>query len=87
MKHIKGQKHCCFLFIAELLLTFFLFSVLQFGFLTIFVAAFPLGPLCCLLNNIIEIRSDAMKFIVDMRRPVADRVGDIGKDIRNTFHL
>ena len=54
--------------------------MLQFGFLTIFVAAFPLGPLCCLLNNIIEIRSDAMKFIVDMRRPVADRVGDIGKD-------
>ena len=55
-----------------------LFSVLQYGFLTIFVAAFPLGPLCCLLNNIIEIRSDAMKFIIDMKRPVAERLPDIG---------
>ena len=61
-------------------------AVLQFGFLTIFVAAFPLGPLCCLLNNIIEIRSDAMKFITDMRRPVADRVADIGI-IMNISHL
>jgi hypothetical protein len=35
------------------------FSVLQFGFITIFVAAFPLAPLCALLNNWMEIRLDA----------------------------
>ncbi|XP_052808773.1 anoctamin-1-like isoform X3 [Mya arenaria] len=56
----------------------YLEMVLQFGFLTIFVAAFPLGPLCCLLNNIIEIRADALKFSTDLRRPLAERASDIG---------
>jgi hypothetical protein len=36
-----------------------MFPVLQFGFITIFVAAFPLAPLCALLNNWMEIRLDA----------------------------
>ncbi|KAK3592615.1 hypothetical protein CHS0354_008152 [Potamilus streckersoni] len=56
----------------------YLEMVLQFGFLTIFVAAFPIGPLCCLLNNIIEIRFDALKFTTDLRRPVAEKTADIG---------
>ncbi|XP_060605683.1 anoctamin-4-like isoform X3 [Ruditapes philippinarum] len=56
----------------------YLEMVLQFGFLTIFVAAFPLGPLCCLLNNMIEIRFDALKFTTDLRRPLGERAGDIG---------
>ncbi|XP_076340392.1 anoctamin-7-like isoform X2 [Tachypleus tridentatus] len=43
--------------------------VLQFGFVTIFVVAFPLAPLFALLNNITEIRLDARKFF--LRRPVA----------------
>ena len=30
--------------------------VIQFGFITIFVAAFPLAPLFALINNILEIR-------------------------------
>ncbi|KAH3724496.1 hypothetical protein DPMN_050315 [Dreissena polymorpha] len=48
-----------------------------YGFLTILVAAFPLGPLCCLLNNIIEIRTDAVKFATDLRRPLAERAAGI----------
>ncbi|KAM4676011.1 anoctamin-4-like [Discoglossus pictus] len=52
--------------------------VLQFGFTTIFVAAFPLAPLLALLNNIIEIRLDAYKFITQWRRPLASRAKDIG---------
>lgn len=56
----------------------YLEMVLQFGFLTIFVAAFPLGPLCCLLNNVIEIRADALKFTTDLRRPLAEQADDIG---------
>lgn len=62
-------------------LFFFLFSslVLQFGFTTIFVAAFPLAPLLALLNNIIEIRLDAYKFVTQWRRPLASRAKDIGK--------
>jgi len=33
-----------------------LFSVIQYGFVTLFVAAFPLAPLLALINNIFEIR-------------------------------
>lgn len=55
------------------------FTVLQFGFTTIFVAAFPLAPLLALLNNIIEIRLDAYKFVTQWRRPLPARATDIGK--------
>lgn len=53
-------------------------AVLQFGFTTIFVAAFPLAPLLALLNNIIEIRLDAYKFVTQWRRPMPARATDIG---------
>lgn len=52
--------------------------MLQFGFITIFVAAFPLAPLFALLNNWMEIRLDAHKFVCETRRPVAERAQDIG---------
>ncbi|KAL5475674.1 hypothetical protein EMCRGX_G025519 [Ephydatia muelleri] len=52
--------------------------VIQYGFVTIFVAAFPLAPLFALLNNWIEIRLDAYKFCTLLRRPVAERAQDIG---------
>lgn len=54
------------------------FSVLQYGFVTIFVTAFPLAPFFALINNIFEMRLDAKKFIKYYRRPVAERVKDIG---------
>lgn len=53
-------------------------AVLQFGFVTIFVAACPLAPLFALLNNWVEIRLDARKFVCEYRRPVAERAQDIG---------
>lgn len=52
--------------------------VLQYGFVTLFVAAFPLAPLCALLNNIAEIRLDAYKMVTQARRPLAERSEDIG---------
>ena len=45
----------------------YLEMVLQFGFITIFVAAFPLAPLFALLNNWVEIRLDAQKFVCETR--------------------
>lgn len=54
-------------------------AVIQFGFVTLFVASFPLAPLFALLNNIIEIRLDAKKFVAELRRPVAARAKDIGE--------
>jgi anoctamin-7 len=56
----------------------YLEMVLQFGFITIFVAAFPLAPLFALLNNWLEIRLDAHKFVCETRRPIAERCQDIG---------
>ena len=56
----------------------FQLSVLQFGFITIFVAAFPLAPLFALLNNWVEIRLDAQKFVCETRRAVAERAENIG---------
>ncbi|KAF4078087.1 hypothetical protein AMELA_G00195440 [Ameiurus melas] len=52
--------------------------VLQFGFITIFVAAFPLAPLFALLNNWAEVRLDAHKFVCEYRRPVAEKAQNIG---------
>ncbi|XP_073997753.1 anoctamin-4-like isoform X3 [Rhodnius prolixus] len=56
----------------------YLEMVLQYGFVTLFVAAFPLAPLFALLNNIWEIRLDAFKMVAQSRRPLAERVEDIG---------
>ncbi|GJQ75375.1 hypothetical protein Trydic_g23551 [Trypoxylus dichotomus] len=56
----------------------YLEMILQYGFVTLFVAAFPLAPLCALLNNIAEIRLDAYKVVTQARRPLAERVEDIG---------
>ncbi len=52
--------------------------VIQYGFITLFVAAFPLAPFFALLNNILEIRLDAYKFIATKRRPLAQ----VGKGLK-----
>uniref|UniRef100_A0AAZ3R5R7 Anoctamin n=1 Tax=Oncorhynchus tshawytscha TaxID=74940 RepID=A0AAZ3R5R7_ONCTS len=56
----------------------YLEMVIQFGFITLFVASFPLAPLLALLNNIIEVRVDAWKFTTQFRRPVASKAHSIG---------
>ncbi|XP_041796880.1 anoctamin-7 [Chelmon rostratus] len=66
------------LLVCEGLFSEYLEMVIQFGFITIFVAACPLAPLFALVNNWIEIRLDAQKFVTEYRRPVAERAQDIG---------
>ncbi|XP_073242923.1 anoctamin-8-like isoform X2 [Porites lutea] len=51
---------------------------IQFGYVVLFSSAFPLAALCALLNNIIEIRSDAFKLCTNLRRPFGERVENIG---------
>ena len=46
----------------------YLEMILQFGFVTIFVAACPLAPVFAILNNWVEIRLDAQKFVCETRR-------------------
>ena len=55
-----------------------LLSVLQYGFVTMFVSAFPLAPLFALINAVLEIRVDAINFVSYHRRPQTVRVEDIG---------
>uniref|UniRef100_A0A8P4G553 Anoctamin n=1 Tax=Dicentrarchus labrax TaxID=13489 RepID=A0A8P4G553_DICLA len=55
--------------------------IIQFGMVTLFVASFPLAPLFALLNNIIEIRLDAKKFVMELRRPIAAKAKDIGSSL------
>uniref|UniRef100_A0A6J0T5P3 Anoctamin n=1 Tax=Pogona vitticeps TaxID=103695 RepID=A0A6J0T5P3_9SAUR len=52
--------------------------IIQFGFVTLFVASFPLAPVFALLNNVIEVRLDAKKFVTELRRPDTVRAKDIG---------
>ncbi|KAM6950957.1 anoctamin-5b isoform 1-T1 [Lycodopsis pacificus] len=56
----------------------YLEMVVQFGFITLFVASFPLAPLLALFNNILEIRVDAWKFTTQFRRPIASKARNIG---------
>ena len=69
---------CLFYCYVCLCIIFGRVSVIQYGFITIFVAAFPLAPLFALLNNIIEIRLDAYKLVTQFKRPVSGRAVDIG---------
>lgn len=52
--------------------------MLQYGFVTIFVSAFPLAPLFALIVNIVELRRDAKKFLKKYRRPIPIRARNIG---------
>lgn len=56
----------------------YLEMVIQFGFITLFVTAFPLAPFFALANNVLEMRLDATKFLRHYRRPVPQRARDIG---------
>ncbi|XP_062328140.1 anoctamin-9 isoform X1 [Osmerus eperlanus] len=56
----------------------FLEMVIQFSFTTLFVAAFPLAPLLALINNIFEIRLDAIKMVSLERRLIPKKTNDIG---------
>ncbi|KAM6461624.1 anoctamin-9 [Liasis olivaceus] len=52
--------------------------MIQYSFTTIFVAAFPLAPFLAFLNNIIEIRLDAIKMVRLQKRMVPKKANTIG---------
>jgi hypothetical protein len=51
---------------------------IQFGYVILFVAAFPLAPLLALASNFVEIRADAFKMLMVMQRPLLGRAETIG---------
>ncbi|RVE61448.1 hypothetical protein OJAV_G00170710 [Oryzias javanicus] len=52
---------------------------IQFGYVILFSSAFPLAAMCALINNIVEIRSDALKLCTGLQRPFGQRVENIGQ--------
>jgi len=52
--------------------------IMQFGYVTMFAAAFPLAPTLALANNIIELRTDALKMLTLTRRPPYECASSIG---------
>merc|ERR1712224_839373 len=51
---------------------------IQFGYVTLFAAAFPIASLASLINNIVEIKSDATKLLIHTQRPHYRGAEDIG---------
>ena len=51
---------------------------IQLGYVVLFSSAFPMAAFCALINNLIEIRSDAFKLCFTFQRPFGQRVSSIG---------
>jgi hypothetical protein len=52
--------------------------IIQFGYLSLFSVAWPLTPCFFLINNWVELRSDAVKIAISSRRPIPWRADSIG---------
>ncbi|KAL8661952.1 MAG: hypothetical protein Q9202_005153 [Teloschistes flavicans] len=52
--------------------------IIQFGYLSLFSVVWPLTPVSFIINNWIELRSDAVKICVEMQRPSPARADSIG---------
>ncbi|KAJ3774182.1 calcium-activated chloride channel-domain-containing protein [Lentinula raphanica] len=52
--------------------------VIQFGYVALWSTIWPLAPVMALLNNVLELRSDAFKITVHERRPTPVRTDTIG---------
>jgi anoctamin-10/anoctamin-7 len=52
--------------------------IIQFGYASLFVVAFPLAPLLALMNNYVEIRVDAFKLLQLSKRAEPKGAEDIG---------
>lgn len=50
----------------------------QFGYLTLFVVAFPGAPFLALISNLVEIKVDAHKILHFQQRPIPTGAEDIG---------
>lgn len=59
--------------ISKAVLLEYIEMAIQFGFVTLFSAAFSLAPLLAMVNNLFEIRIDALKYTRYKTRPVPKR--------------
>lgn len=52
---------------------------IDLGYVTLFAAAFPIGPLICLVMNSLEIRNKLNGFMYILKRPTCQRCAGIGE--------
>jgi hypothetical protein len=52
--------------------------IIQYGYITLFASAFPIAPLMAVINNVIEIRTDAFKLLSAYTRPEYQGAQTIG---------
>ncbi len=52
-----------------MLMTYYTEGFVEFGFVTLFAAIFPLGPFIATLSNALEIRSKLFVFLNVFKRP------------------
>ncbi|RGB38978.1 calcium-activated chloride channel-domain-containing protein [Rhizophagus diaphanus] len=57
--------------------------ITQFGYVSLFSVIWPLTPIAALINNLVELRSDAIKLCVHTRRPIPHRADSIGPWLEN----
>lgn len=53
-------------------------SFVDLGYVTLFSAAFPIGPAICLVMNAVEIRNNINSFLYVLKRPSFQRSAGIG---------
>ena len=51
---------------------------IQFGYVLLFMVTYPMASFWALINNVLELRTDAFKLSRIFRRPPVARVGHIG---------
>ena len=62
-------------------------QIMQFGLMIFFLPAFPLAAVFSLLNNMIEVRSDAFKMCLLFQRPFGQRkYRQLAKGARSFFN-
>lgn len=63
----------------QMITNYFMETMSDFGYITLFSAAFPVGPFLFILMSIIEIRMKLYSFLYVYRKPVAERTAGIGQ--------
>jgi hypothetical protein len=62
-------------------------KLIQYGYVALWSIIWPITPLCAVLNNWLELRSDAVKLCMSHRRPVPQRADTIGPWLNNIDFL
>jgi len=52
--------------------------VIQYGYLTLFASSVPIAPLLAVLNNVVEMRTDTLKWLTSYNKPFYRGADDIG---------